>query len=136
MGNLIEKIQAEQEHIEKTIKLIEKATNKKKRTTLEVAGLGTLIHNFYNGLENILKQILKDHGHAIKQSSNWHKNIIETASSKKIITKKLQKLLYQYLAFRHFFVHGYGILLKEDRLLALCADISPTYQQFKKDLKI
>ena len=48
-------------------------------STLELAGVATLLHNFYNGTENIIKRILIEKGVTIPQGSSWHKELLNLA---------------------------------------------------------
>jgi len=42
-------------------------------------------------------------------------------------------MLRKYLAFRHFFSHGYSFDLDEKRMMPLIEKIGDTYSSFKKD---
>ena len=53
MAKLSEKIQAELDNIIQVLAEINKIKDKKK-STAELAGLATFLHNFYSGIENIL----------------------------------------------------------------------------------
>jgi len=58
MADIRDRVEAEYEAIENILSLIPDK-NIYKLSQLELAGLATLIHNFYNGIENIIKQIFK-----------------------------------------------------------------------------
>ena len=62
-------------------------------STLELAGVAALLHNFYSGIENILKQILASHKIIIQEGKNWHKNLLEESFRKKYYLKSVKTCL-------------------------------------------
>ena len=58
MGNLDNRIAVESENIQQVLNSIPVKEPLKKLNAPELGGIGALIANFYNGIENILKQIL------------------------------------------------------------------------------
>ena len=57
MVRLKQRIQAELENIDEIFKEMPLHSSLPRLSTLELAGVAALLHNFYNGIENILKQI-------------------------------------------------------------------------------
>lgn len=78
----------------------------KNKTVVELAATGTFLHNIYNGIENILKQILKLKNIKIANSESWHKDLLNRSISVGVISQDLCDKLYDYLTFRHFFVNA------------------------------
>lgn len=101
---------------------------------LELAGVATLLHNFYNGIENILKLILKELKISLPEGSSWHKDLLKLSVEKGIITETTLQELGEYLAFRHFFNHSYALDIYADKLEPLVANIYEVYFHFKKDI--
>jgi uncharacterized protein YutE (UPF0331/DUF86 family) len=95
-----------------------------------LAAIATFIHNIYNGIENILKQVLRAKGTEIPKSDTWHKDLLNLSVSLGIIPEKLSDDLYEYLTFRHFFVHAYGFMLEEAHLENLANNITNVWLQF------
>ena len=122
--------------IEKTLSHLKVVLETENRSAAEIAGIAVFIHNFYNGVENILKQILKFNDIRIGSSEGWHKELLEVSLSKGIISKKLIDPLYEYLTFRHFFVHSYGFKLDEARLLKLANNIPQVWVDFLSAIKV
>lgn len=130
MSNLSKQILAEKENIEKALSNLKYAMEREEKSVIELAAIGTFLHNIYNGIENILKQILKSKGIKIWRSETWHKELLDISVSNGIISQKLSDELYEYLTFRHFFVHAYGFMLEEAHLENLANNISYVWPEF------
>jgi len=85
---------------------LEKIKDKPNKTGVELAGTGAFLHNFYTGVENILKLILTTKRISIPSSGSWHRDLLILASDKGIITGNTRNRLAKYMGFRHFFVHS------------------------------
>ncbi len=130
MVDLTRKIAAEKENVEKALGNLKDAMGRKERSTVELAAIATFLHNIYNGIENILKQVLKSRGTEIPKSETSHKDLLDLSVSNGIIPEKLSDQLYEYLTFRHFFVHAYGFMLEETHLEDLANNIPDVWLQF------
>ena len=130
MVDLTKKIAAEKENVEISLDNLKDALRRKKRSAVELAAMATFLHNTYTGIENILKQDLKAKGCKIPKSETWHKDLLNLAVSAGIIPNKLAEKLYEYLAFRHFFLHAYGFMLKENQVRDLANNIPNVWSEF------
>lgn len=135
MANLRERVSVEMENISIVLEELEKTKDKPDKTPVELAGIGTFLHNIYNGIENILKQILSSQGIQIPSSNSWHQDLLIQAADKGIITETTKKQLAKYLAFRHFFIHAYGFLLDEEELKLLTNNVFDVYSSFKTEIE-
>lgn len=97
----------------------------------ELAAIATFIHNFYNGIENILKRVLSLKQIIIKDTSTWHKDLLKISSDTGIIDNNLYETLSNYLSFRHFFIHAYSFTLKWEELKPLVNNLDETLKKFK-----
>ena len=127
-------ILAEIANVEEAIRNLEAAMIRRERTVVELAAIGVFLHNIYNGIENILKQTLKMKGIQIPRTENWHKELINLSVSNKVITESLSDELYEYLTFRHFFVHAYGFMLEESPLEILADNITGLWVRFLSEI--
>ncbi|PXF59209.1 MAG: hypothetical protein C4B59_11935 [Candidatus Methanogaster sp.] len=134
MVSLREKVDVELENVSTVLDELEKIKDEPSKTLVELAGIGTFLHNFYTGIENILKQILHDEDIPIPFSDSWHRDLLILASKDKIITETTRVRLAKYLAFRHFFVHAYSFLLDERELKLLVDDVFDTHSTFKEEI--
>ena len=134
MAKVHEQVDAEFENIERTLANIPNLESLPNLSRLELAGLATLIHNFYNGIENILKQVVTASGKNLADGPSWHRNLINTAMSNDVISESTAKKLRQYLAFRHFFSHSYSFELDQDQIRNLIKDIWVIFDCFKDEI--
>lgn len=93
MASLREKINAEMENVSIVLEELKKIKDKPNKTPVELAGVGTFLHNIYNGVENILKQILGSCGIQIPDSDSWHQDLLIQAEDRGIITEATEKQL-------------------------------------------
>jgi len=88
----------------------------------QMAAVGAYLVNFYNGIENILKNILRSHNLDLPGGMDWHLQLLNMFGSKghpklpHLIDEEMMRHLDTYRAFHHLFVHGYVILLRWERL--------------------
>ena len=113
---------------------LEQALSRKERSVVEFAAVAVFLHNIYNGIENILKLMLRAKGVAIPSAATWHKELLGVSVSEKIISPELSGELLQYLAFRHFFTHSYGFMLDEAKLIPLASGIPSLYTRFLSEV--
>jgi hypothetical protein len=127
------RIEAEYEAIENTLSAL---PNRPLSTLsqLEIAGVAALLHNFYNGIENILKQVFLKKTFPIPQGESWHRDLLLSAAEKNIISNLLLNNLKRYLAFRHYFSHAYALELFPKRIEPLVKDAVALFNEFKQQI--
>lgn len=135
MEKLPKQILAEKENVEMALNNLKDAMARKKKTAVELAAIATFLHNVYNGMENILKQVLIAKNIGIPRSDTWHKDLLNLSLSIGVIPEKLSDELYKYLTFRHFFVHAYGFMLDEKQLEGLADNIPDIWSQFLLEIE-
>ena len=75
MVSLREKVDVELENISTILDELEKIKDEPSKTIVKPAGIGTFLHTFYTGIENILKQILYDEDIPILISDSWQRDM-------------------------------------------------------------
>lgn len=128
------RIEAEYEAIDKTLSPLP-STSLHDLTELELAGVAALVHNFYNGIENVIKQVFAAKNLEIPQGPSWHRDLLLTAVRKNIISESLADDLKPFLAFRHFFSHAYALDLNPERMEPLATNTSKIFKQFKTEIE-
>ena len=134
MADLRQAVEAELENIDAVISCLPPAATLGRLSELELAGVSTFLHNFYNGVENILRQILKARDVPQPSGSSWHRDLLNLCMQQAILSSSTAKELGPYLGFRHFFAHGYATDLDPAKLEILVQDIRRVYGMFKTDV--
>ena len=134
MAKLGERVEAEFENIERVIAELPGSSLVLGLSSLELAGVASHIHNFYNGIENVLKQIVIASGNKLPEGPSWHQDLLAKAVSDNIVSDSTAKELKRYLAFRHFFSHAYSFDLDKERIIPLVEGIQETMLAFRRDI--
>ena len=134
MVDYLLRIEAEYEAIDKVLSSLPSGKPLSELNELELAGTAALFHNFYNGLENILKQVFQFKGLALPKGESWHRDLLLVAIEQKIISQGLAESLKRFLAFRHFFSHAYALDLYPDKMEPLASDALRLFALFKGEI--
>ena len=78
--------------------------------------LGSVLHSFYNGLENIFEIIAKKIDGKVPTGNKSHQELLHQMASKnstrmEIINEDMYLKLREYSTFRHFYRHTYSFQL-------------------------
>ncbi|MCD5425559.1 MAG: hypothetical protein LRZ92_03745 [Methanosarcinaceae archaeon] len=134
MDELLREVQAEKEYILDTLRALNEALQRKEKTVVELAAISMFLQNMYNGMENIVKRVLKFKGMSIPVSKSWHKGLIDLSVDNQIISLELSRRLDEYRAFRHFSIHGYGIMLDKEKLMPLAENLPDLWSDFESEV--
>lgn len=134
MAKVHELVEAELENIGQVIAELPGADSIPNLSSLELMGVAALIHSFYNGIENILKQMVVHLSGKLPHNSSWHRDLVNLAVSNGIISESTAEDLRRYLAFRHFFSHGYSFDLDKARIVPLVKGIKGTFASFTVEI--
>lgn len=108
---------------------------------IEVTACASVLHSFYNGLENIFLSIVKRIDRNVSTGDRWHRDLLyqmgkETPERKQVLTNKTIDQLVDYMGFRHFYRHSYSFSLEWDELEILIISVEDIWQQIKDELEI
>ena len=98
----------------------------------DLNAVGSILHSFYNGLENIFKLIHKAFDGTPFTNTMWHSELFysmfkETETRKPVLPNELSNTLKEYLGFRHVFRHSYGYELDWERLNPLFSNMNDSW---------
>lgn len=103
---------------------------------------GSVLHDFYSGIERIFSDIANKMDKRISSGEDWHIKLLESmAESKKerpkVISLELMEELKEYLGFRHLFRNIYGTRLDWDKLKLLLLKIQEkVWPKLKAEFKL
>lgn len=92
--------------------------------TVEIAAVATVLHSFYNGLENIFMTVAKGIDESVPSGGQSHRDLLLQVSRKSglretLIKKETANKLGEYLGFRHFYRHSYSFVIDWQELKKL-----------------
>jgi len=135
MGELPQEIKSELDHIRATLENLDAAVKRPQKGVIESAAIGTFLHNFYTGMEHVIRHTLRAHNVPLPESETWHKDLLELALQETILSEETVEYLYEFLGFRHFFVHGYAQMLQEPKLISLANNANKAWERFLTDIR-
>lgn len=113
----------------------------KKPSFLETRAAGSILHDFYSGIEKIFRRIASRIDRDIPSGEDWHTELLIRMSiplddiRPKVISENLKDQLADYLRFRHLFRNIYGFELKWERCKTLGIMLDRVFKLFQKEIK-
>lgn len=110
-------------------------------TVVEIRAAGSMVHDFYNGVERIFERIAIRLGPGLPTGPGGHTLLLRGMESAvegirpAVIDHALALRLLDYLRFRHLFRHTYGYELQWDKLRPLAEGLAETFAQLRQRLE-
>jgi len=104
---------------------------------IETRAAGSILHDFYCGIEKIFERIAVVIDQKMPEGEDWHKQLLKQMATplegirKEVIKEDLFLELKEYLSFRHLFRHIYGFNLKWEQFSRLCYSIDFLKEKLK-----
>lgn len=109
-------------------------------TFIELRAAGSMVHDFYNGIERTFERIAVTLEGGLPAGEHWHTLLLEQMEAERpggrppVIDHALEVRLLDYLRFRHRFRHTYGYRLEWDKMRPLVEGLSETLELFRQQL--
>jgi hypothetical protein len=113
----------------------------KNPSTYDLRAAGSILHDFYNGVEVIFRRVAQEVNGGLPAGAEWHKQLLKDMSIRidkvrpGVISDNLRIQLQKYLGFRHIFRNIYGFSLESDRIKSLSKDLEKIFGNLKRELK-
>lgn len=110
--------------------------------SFEVRAIGSILHDFYTGIENLFKHIAVKIDGDTSSAAGWHTQLLKRMGiaiadlRPTVINRELEEKLMDYLSFRHLFRNIYGFELKWDRCEKLINNLESTFNDLAKQLEV
>ena len=120
--------------------LIFKKIEIEKPDLFDMTVLGSVLHSFYNGLENIFDTIAKNIDGSVPTGNKSHQELLHQMASEnemrnEIINEELYLQLREYATFRHFYRHAYSFQLNWEKMRPLVDNLHSVWKEVKQSLK-
>ena len=136
MGDSQERVRAEFELVERTLSILKDTLARPYKETPEWMAVAGFISNVYAGIENILKNVLRARDIALPEDPpSFHRDLLDRSAEYGLVGTGLREQLDEYRAFRHFFVHAYGLMLKPDQLEPLAERLPCLWTSFRAEIE-
>ena len=104
-----------------------------------LSAVATMLHSFYNGIENIFMIVSKHIDENLPKTYNWHKDLlykmgIDNNKRNAVLKRDTIQKLEEYLMFRHYFRHSYSFHLNWNKMKHLVFELNDIWFKVKTDL--
>lgn len=113
---------------------------KRRSSNYIVRAGGSILHDFYTGIEKIFESIAKEIDNRIPLGEEWHSELLRQMTldipglRPPVIKVSREKILREYLGFRHLFRKRYGFELDWQKLKKLLLGVPQVRTQLEKDI--
>jgi hypothetical protein len=103
---------------------------------------GSILHDFYTGIEKILEDIAKEVDRRVPDGEGWHSELLHQMTldipglRPSILSTATEKKLREYLGFRHLFRKRYGFELDWIKMKRLLLRIQTVISSVEQEIGI
>lgn len=144
VNRLREKIDDEFDNLENLLKEAKEETAGRSLnppTRMELRFCGSIIADFYNGIEEIFRNIAILIDESEPKGGQFHSVLLAQMTNSiegkriSVISRELEKELREYLGFRHVFRKTYGFELEWEKFKKLFFNLESTFQKLKMEIE-
>ena len=126
------------------LELLDKEKNallKRRPSNYVVRAGGSILHDFYTGIEKIFESIAKEVDRRLPLGEEWHSELLRQMTldipglRPPLITTNTGKKLREYLGFRHLFRKRYGFELDWQKLKKLLLGMPQVRSHLESDIE-
>lgn len=113
----------------------------REKSSFDLRAIGSILHDFYCGIERIFERIAKELNGGVPEGTDWHRQLLRDMTLEikgvrpAVISEDLEKMLIEYLRFRHVFRNIYGFSLEWRFMEGLVERLPFTLNTLKKDIE-
>jgi hypothetical protein len=103
---------------------------------------GSILHDFYTGVEKIFEDIAKEIDRRVPIGEGWHSELLHQMTLEipglrpPIISRSTEKKLREYLGFRHLFRKRYGFELDWVKMKRLLLNMTRVFHLLEEETKV
>jgi hypothetical protein len=127
--------------VQETAGALKRLSSSRVPSTLELRGLGDVLHDFYTGAERIFAKIAPELNGGVPAGLSWHHELLGNMTLElpgirpAVIRRETARALEEFLRFRHLFRNVYGFELEWPRLRALARRVPKAWRLLRADVK-
>lgn len=109
------------------------------KSTFDLRAIGSILHDFYCGIERLFERIAKELNGGMPEGNDWHRQLLRDMTldikgvRPPVISEDMEKILTEYLRFRHVFRNIYGFSLEWRFMEGLVERLPVTLNTLKKE---
>lgn len=108
--------------------------------TFSLRARGSILHDFYSGIERVFVRIAEELNGGVPQGEQWHRQLVQDMCLEvpsvrpAVIDEEMVRSLGDFLRFRHVFRNVYGFALEEQRMRPLEEQLPVVLAAFRQQV--
>jgi len=122
------------------LKTLKPRLAQKEISNLDLRAAGSILHDFYNGVENIFRRVAQELNGGLPAGEDWHKQLLTDMSldvkgvRPPLVSEALKLKLQKYLGFRHIFRNVYGFHLEQEQIKVMVKEFPRILSWLKREI--